>query len=146
MMSEFGDVGEFHTKFRLHNMSQSVPGPQAWNPELIEFRRKFLHEELEEFEEGVTEQDHVKMADALIDLVYVAMGTAHLLGYPWHQLWGDVQRANMQKVRSTGDDDERSKRGSEYDVVKPAGWQGPRTKEILFVNGFDFDDETQDKK
>jgi predicted HAD superfamily Cof-like phosphohydrolase len=70
------------------------------------------------------------MADALIDLVYVAMGTAHLLGLPWEALWNEVQIANMRKVRAAADASD-SKRGSAFDVVKPPGWQPPNIKRIL---------------
>jgi predicted HAD superfamily Cof-like phosphohydrolase len=47
----------------------------------------------------------------------------------WDELWDDVQRANMTKVRATSA--EQSKRKSTLDVIKPAGWVGPRTNEII---------------
>ena len=47
----------------------------------------------------------------------------------WLELWNDVQRANMSKVRAQKAAD--SKRGSQWDVVKPAGWVGPQTKQVL---------------
>ena len=47
----------------------------------------------------------------------------------WDELWDDVQRANMSKERATKASD--SKRGSTFDVIKPAGWVGPRTDEII---------------
>lgn len=140
MSTNFEDVGKFHERFGLHSAGkQGAPalgvGEQPWDPELMEFRRKFLHEELEEFEEGMAEQDHEMMADALVDLVYVAMGTAHLLGYPWEALWADVQRANMSKVRAAKDGSD-SVRGSSFDVVKPPGWKPPYTHRILTYFGF----------
>src|SRR5436305_838269 len=109
-MSDFQDVGQFHHRFGLthtdcaNGYDSSEPSclpsasPQPWDPDLIEFRRKFLQEELDEFTEGVNEHGHAKMFDALIDLVYVALGTAQLLGYPWQDGWDVVQRANLRKV------------------------------------------------
>lgn len=47
----------------------------------------------------------------------------------WNELWADVQRANMSKERALRESD--SKRGSTYDVIKPAGWIPPRTEEII---------------
>lgn len=47
----------------------------------------------------------------------------------WNELWVDVQRANMSKERALRQAD--SKRGSTYDVIKPAGWISPRTEEII---------------
>jgi hypothetical protein len=48
-----------------------------------------------------------------------------MMGLPWKELWDDVQRANMTKVRGVG------KRGHAVDCIKPEGWIPPRTKEIL---------------
>lgn len=135
-MTNFEDVGAFHSKFGLHNVNDAGSGPTfAMNSyELMEFRRKFLHEELEEFETGLEEGDIAQVADALVDLVYVALGTAHLLGLPWEELWADVQRANMSKERAAGDGS-NSKRGSSFDVIKPEGWVPPKTVEILAAAG-----------
>ena len=76
-------------------------------------------------------QDLALQADALVDLVYVALGTGVMMGLPWQQLWDDVHRANMGKVRGVG------KRGHAVDLVKPEGWVGPRTAEILEAAGYD---------
>lgn len=47
----------------------------------------------------------------------------------WIELWADVQRANMSKERALKASD--SKRGSTYDVIKPAGWIPPQTEAII---------------
>lgn len=141
MPHNFDDVGMFHEKFGLPSVCWiSDIGPKELPQELVEFRIKFLQEELDEFIEGYNEDDQAKMADALIDLVYVAMGTAHFMGLPWQELWKDVQQANMRKVRAQSDGS-NSKRGSSFDVVKPEGWVGPKTEEILSSYGW-----TQHKK
>ena len=54
-----------------------------------------------------------------------------MMGLPWQELWDDVQRANMAKERGT------TKRGNVVDVMKPAGWQPPKTQEILVSHGYD---------
>ena len=92
--------------------------------------------ELQFFQCDDAEMD--EMADALIDLVYVAMGTAVMMGLPWQQLWDDVQRANMSKVRGT------THRGHTVDVSKPPGWVGPKTMEILTKYGFNPQSEEVD--
>lgn len=140
-MSEFNDVGEFHERFDLPRVRDNGlaiygdVGPHEWDEALVRFRTRFLEEELLEFREGVAERDHEKMFDALIDLVYVAMGTAHMLGYPWREGWDEVQRANLQKVRGALDGSD-SKRASRWDVVKPDGWQPPDLETILKRYGF----------
>jgi len=128
------DVGYFHSKFDLDNTLDQAPGPRPFDLELMKFRLKFLKEELQEFEEGLEAMDIVEMADALVDLEYVVHGTAHLLGLPYEELWDDVQRANMTKQRAAADGSD-SKRGSSFDVVKPPGWVGPNTAEILAKHG-----------
>lgn len=124
-LSDTEAVNAFHLKFGVP-MSDI---PELPSPEVYDFRHKFLQEELNEFREGYEEKNLHKMADALIDLVYVAQGTALMMGLPWSALWGEVQRANMSKVRATHAD--QSKRKSTLDVVKPAGWKAPDFTGIL---------------
>ena len=128
-MSNFSDVGDFHEKFGLHR-SDTEAGLQRVSNDLLDFRKKFLQEELDEFNRGLEEGDEAEMFDALLDLVYVAMGTAHLLGYPWQQGWEAVQAANMAKVRASKDGKD-SKRGSSWDIVKPAGWTPPDIRSLV---------------
>lgn len=137
--TDFNDVGDFHEKFGLHNTTHHPAGPTGAEEdvELLWFRIKFMQEELDEFIKASGEDDHVEMFDALLDLVYVAMGTAHLLGYPWKQGWDEIQRANMTKERAATDGS-NSKRGSSFDVVKPAGWVGPIHAPLLKDLGFDI--------
>lgn len=143
-MSDFTDVGDFHRKFGLAHVDsahgkepcdEGAPGPRPVDEDLINFRLGFLEEELREFEEGVEEGNHAKVFDSLIDLVYVALGTAHLLGYPWQEGWNLVQAANMKKQRAAADGSD-SKRGSPFDVVKPPGWVPPDIDLLLFGHGF----------
>lgn len=122
-MSYFDDVRSFHRRFDLPHHPHTEPGILA--EDVFEFRLKFLKEELLEFEEAHREGHVVNAADAIADLVYVALGTAHLMGLPFDAIWSEVQRANMAKVRATGADDARSKRGHGLDVVKPEGWRPP---------------------
>lgn len=138
MRSNFDDVGDFHRKFGLHNTTHSGDGV-VWpaDAQLMEFRLKFLHEELVELEEAWMRDDLPQMFDALIDLVYVAMGTAHLLGLPWAAGWNEVQRANMMKVRAEADGS-NSKRGSGFDVVKPPGWTPPDLEPLLRRYGYGY--------
>jgi len=132
-VSNFTDVVRFHKKFGLGDTKTEFPfetGPRVVSKEWIEFRIKFMNEELEEFIKGYAELDHAQMADALIDLTYVAMGTALGLGYPWQALWEEVQSANMRKVKGA------TKRGVLFDVTKPEGWRPPRIATILKSFGF----------
>lgn len=119
------DVVLFHQHFGL-----PAPGvPQLLAQDVLEFRVKFMGEELEEFKAGAGVGDLAGMADALIDLVYVVMGTAVMMGLPWQLLWQEVQAKNMQKVKVQSADD--SKRGHRLDIKKPEGWTPPDIAGLL---------------
>ena len=135
MSDDFDDVGDFHEKFGLDNVTHHGRGPRSPSNDLMNFRIKFLREELREFEDAWKARDEAKMFDALLDLVYVAYGTAHLCGYPWEVGWRAVQRANMQKVRAARDGS-NSVRGSAWDVVKPLDWEPPNISAVLKHHGF----------
>lgn len=118
-------IKDFHKKFEL----EYTGGPRQLPDDLQGFRSKFMQEELDEYEEAVGEEDLEKQFDALIDLVYVAIGTAYLQGFPFNKGFELVQIANMAKVRALRESE--SKRGSTYDVVKPEGWTAPDLKPLL---------------
>lgn len=125
--TNFEDVVLFHEKFGLE-----VPDhPTMLDDETYNYRLNFLREELNEFVAGYHDQDMAQMADALIDLVYVAMGTADLMGLPWQHLWDEVQVANMSKERCTDANDPRNTRKNALNVVKPEGWQPPDIQGVL---------------
>lgn len=120
--SGFKDVLAFHEKFEVPLASQ----PSFLDAEAYNFRVRFLKEELDEFVDANYHNDMVKAFDSLIDLVYVAYGTAQMMGCTpemWQEMWNAVQNANMSKVRATTAGE--SKRGTSLDVVKPANWQSP---------------------
>jgi predicted HAD superfamily Cof-like phosphohydrolase len=117
--TNFQDVVEFNTKFGVPHAER----PSYLDSKTMLFRLNFMKEELQEFETAANADNMHEMADALVDLVYVALGTAHMMGLPWEKLWDEVQRSNMSKVRATSAD--QSKRGSTLDVIKPEDWQVP---------------------
>ena len=118
----FDDIRAFHEKY-----NQTYNGPATdLTRELEDFRLKFLTEELHEYVDSKTLEDKF---DALIDLVYVALGTAYMHGFDFDEGWRRVHEANMKKVnvRHAGE----SKRGSRFDVVKPKGWKPPVLKDLV---------------
>lgn len=119
------DLIDFHTKFGL-----VYEGPPRNLPQdLFEFRKKFLQEELDEYIEAEELDDREKMLDSLVDLVYVAIGTAQLHGFDFNEAWRRVQAANMAKVRCERESD--SARGTTYDVIKPPGWVAPDLSDLV---------------
>jgi len=121
-MSLMTDIAEFHTKFGL----QYDGSPRVLEPELRGFRIKFMQEELVEYAVSHTKADEL---DALVDLVYVALGTAYMQGFDFQAAWDRVHAANMAKVRAESAD--QSKRSSAFDVVKPEGWVAPDLTDLV---------------
>jgi predicted HAD superfamily Cof-like phosphohydrolase len=121
-MSLFDDVGEFHRKFGLP--VSGATRPQLVSERVFDYRVNFLEEELKELYEAYLENDLVKVADALADLVWVALGTAHYLGLPFDEVWSHVKRANLDKVLA-GDHAKPHKRGTAEVIRKPPDWVGP---------------------
>jgi len=142
----FGDIEQFYRHFELEYDGKPRALPRA----LHQFRVKFMEEELAEY------THHAKLAydettkpidfrdqaqytyhlaeslDGLVDLVYVALGTAYLHGFNFNQAWGRVHKANMSKVRATLDS--HDKRDPTFDVVKPADWEAPNHSDMVEDN------------
>lgn len=152
-MTNYDDVQEFFNKFGFTVNQKPTKLPAS----LLHERALFLIEELNEFiqgcgfqiacfsDNGVTVVGKVggvnnieEQADALIDLVYVAIGTAIMLGLPWQELWNDVHRANMEKIFG------KTKRNQENDCMKPPDWNPPNTLQILLEAGYNPNGEQHD--
>lgn len=121
IISHIRDVQEFNKKFELADGSQDVFSD---NKIMAQLRFAFMAEELKEFMQAMVANDKVKMFDALLDLSYVAMGTALHLGIDpgqWEAGWRAVHEANMRKERAHTDNADPVKLG----VIKPEGWVGP---------------------
>lgn len=118
-------IERFHMKFQLEYDGE----PRQLSIALSKFRVQFLHEELKEYRDAVEKKDLEGQLDALVDLVYVALGTAYLHGFDFNEAFKRVHDANMKKVRAAATTD--SKRKSKFDVVKPANWKAPYLKDLV---------------
>ena len=121
------DVREFHEKFCLGPLTS----PGFLPNEHMKSRLDFIQEEFDELKTAVFNEDIVEAFDALIDIVYVVVGTAYLMGLPMGDGWDEVHSTNMAKVRVARASD--SKRKSEFDVVKPEGWRKPNLGALLHI-------------
>ena len=121
-MSYFKDVQKFHKEVLLD--------PEWDEANLLGKRVDFMHEELNEFILAAGNNDVVGMADALADLVYVALGTADILDLPFDDIWVAVQGANMRKVPGP------TKRGNKVDARKPEGWVGPEATIAMLIKNY----------
>ena len=119
------DIDNFHKKYGFEkNEKVDIPN----NNELINFRTAFLMEELAEYTNAITKKDAAGALDALVDIVYIALGTAWLFNLPFEKAWNEVQKANMSKIRAKN---KTGKRGTKFDVVKPKDWKAPNIEKII---------------
>ena len=119
------DADEFITRFALHT------GPEITQRQL-QVRINHLQEELQELQQAADRRDTAEILDALVDLAYIAVGTARMCDWDFAEAWRRVHTANMQKIRAERAVD--SKRGTTFDVVKPTGWQAADLTDLVEVN------------
>jgi len=112
----YKQVSQFHKKYKLDKNPN--------NKKLQQARIRHMQEELNEYVYSVKKHDRVGQLDALVDLVYVALGTAYYENFKFNKAFNIVHKANMKKIR-------KSTKRSKWDVVKPAGWKTPNIKECI---------------
>lgn len=89
----------------------------------LEWANAAMQEELTEFNEAAASNSLPDAADALIDLVYFALGRLVEMGVNPAKVFDDVHAANMLKKR--GDLPAKRPGSLGYDAVKPPGWLPP---------------------
>lgn len=116
-------VGHFN---RL--MGAYISGKPATPPEdIVELRKELIREEMIELEDAWTANDLVDIADALADLIYVAIGCAGAYGIPLAKVFAEVHRSNLAKLGPDGKPVVRE----DGKIIKPEGWQKPDIARIL---------------
>ena len=123
---ELNDVNDFRVAMPLYMAFRGNIPPRVANLHraCVEQARRMM-EEVIEFLAGVSHDNIYEMADALVDLVYFAKGTASILGLPWEELWAAVHTANMKKTKGI------TKRGDSEDAAKPEDWRPPDIKAVI---------------
>lgn len=110
-------VIEFHNKFGV----EKTHLPNICFSKRL--RLDLIEEELKELVDGFNENNLEKVADGLVDLLYVVYGCAISCGIDIEPLFDEVHSANMRKeggsIRSDGK------------ILKPKNWQKPNIKHIL---------------
>ena len=124
----FDKVLEFRTKLNLPVSKV----PSILRPEDSSFYVRFMMEEISEFMRAHERRDLVDAADAIGDLIYVALGCAHHMGIPFNSIFAAIHEANMMKEPGI------TRRGIEQDAVKPDGWVGPEIKIAKIIENVYF--------
>ena len=108
------DVYDFHEAFGVPVRET----PAFMPPERAQKRVLWMEEEIGEFIEASSIEEQ---ADAMIDLIYFALGTLVEIGVRPQALFDIVHGANMRKLWPDG----RPHYNSDSKVIKPAGWTDP---------------------
>lgn len=102
--------------------------PQILDRDRLLFALTAMYEELNEFTVASNEGNIGEAVDAMIDLIYFALGRCYEMGITEEQLkkcWKLVQDKNMAKKRGT------KNRGTNLDAMKPEGWVAADLNEVL---------------
>lgn len=110
----YDDVKEFHSRFG-HPVCEA---PTLLAAERAKARAAWMSEEVAEFLEAETVPDQ---ADAMIDLIYFAVGTLVEMGVRPQKLFDIVHAANMTKLWPDGAPRFRG----DGKTIKPPAWVDP---------------------
>lgn len=117
-----GDMLSDVSRFNAEVIGIEAPdSPRLLELDRLQFALGHMNEELLEFSDAHNRKDLGASADALIDLIYVALGRLYEMGMPFGKVFDDVHEANMMKKRG------KKERDVEHDddAVKPEGWTAP---------------------
>jgi predicted HAD superfamily Cof-like phosphohydrolase len=115
------DIDDMHTKFGVNEKVRNFNTEQL--KEFLNFRIKFLEEELNETKAAAAAGDAEEIVDGLIDLCVVAIGTLNAFGVNEYAAWDAVHNANMSK--EVGIKASRPNPLGLPDLIKPEGWVAP---------------------
>ena len=110
------DIEDMHTKFGVNEKVREFDADKL--KQFLEFRVKFLEEELNELKDNLDNPEEI--VDALIDLCVVAIGTLDAFDVNAKLAWNEVHKANMAK--EVGVKASRPNPLGLPDLIKPEGW------------------------
>ena len=122
MKVEWDMVREFHSCFN-HPIAET---PKMLEENRVINRGKWMQEELDEFYES---ENMYEQADAIIDLIYFAIGTLVEMGMPPDELFSIVHEANMAKLWEDG----KPHYNADGKTIKPKTWIDPEPKFIQAI-------------
>ena len=119
------DIVDMHDKFGVHEwiQKQKDEGNHEILKQFLNFRLKFLVEELSETQTAFREGNSEEVVDGLIDLIVVALGTLDAFQVDIFKAWAEVHMANISK--EPGVKPGRPNPLGLPDLIKPDNWIGP---------------------
>ena len=121
---------EFHRAYGLPigDKARSFSGNNTATSPTRKLRQNLLDEEIWEYWRAESDNDIVEIADALADIVYVAVGTAIAYGVPFDKVFAEVHRSNMSKLDKDGKPIYRE----DGKVMKGENYEPPNIRKVLF--------------
>jgi predicted HAD superfamily Cof-like phosphohydrolase len=128
MQQQLNDVLEFHSKFEVNIEAK----PVIPSTPRCELRENLIREEAHELLKAIANKDIEKVADGIVDLIYVTLGTAIEFGLQdvIIDCWKEIQRSNMSKL----DDNGRPIKREDGKVLKSDNFTKPDLFKIIFNN------------
>jgi len=117
------DIEDMHVKYGTKDWVETNRNDPEKLRSYLEFRIKFIREELMETEAAFTHYDSEEIVDGLIDICVVAIGTLDAFGVDAYKAWDEVLKANLSK--EIGVKESRPNPLGLPDLVKPEGWEAP---------------------
>jgi hypothetical protein len=130
------DMERMHEKYGVDKWVIENVHDKEKMSKFLEFRIKFLKEELDETSKAFQDGNAEEIVDGLIDLCVVAIGTLDAFKVDAQTAWEEVYRANMEK--QVGVKESRPNPLGLPDLIKPEGWQAPdhNNNHGLLTNAF----------
>lgn len=118
-------VEEFHNSFNITNHHR----PNLLSQNEYELRYNLIKEENEEYLNACKNKDIIEIADALGDILYIALGTLlkHGLQYKIDEIFEEIHKSNMSKLGEDGKPIYRE----DGKVLKSTNYFRPDIKRIL---------------
>jgi predicted HAD superfamily Cof-like phosphohydrolase len=120
----YEQVLEFHKAFGLYIGSK----PELRDKNISKLRINLLTEEVNEYIEAVDNNDLIEIADAIGDILYIAIGSAISYGIPIDEVFDEIHRSNMSKLDENGKPMHRE----DGKVIKSSLYSPPSLEPIIF--------------
>ena len=125
-------VQEFHEVFGAYIAER----PELATADVRELRIKLLEEEFNEYKAGVADGSLLEIADAIADMIYIALVSAISYCIPIDEVFDAVHRSNMSKLGEDG----KPMRRADGKILKGSGYFDPKSAivDILRKHGADI--------
>ena len=117
-----GDIKKLNRYYKIYRFISKASDNEKLH--YLEFRAKFIQEELTELFEAINNEEPDEVVDAFIDIIVIALGSLDAFDVDIKKAWKRVHYANMQK--KIGVKDSRPNPLGLPDLVKPKNWQAPQ--------------------